>query len=748
MNADFNNMQVGDYVMIASSVEVQDNAKLYTRGESAWIFITDFSGATGIQGEQGPQGIQGIQGEQGIQGIQGIQGETGNGIATITKTGTSGLVDTYTITYTDGTTTTYTVTNGEDGEVTQEQLDEVIASQNRLLDTIPSNTPTADDTLYLNDSADLPLKRFSLEGDTEQYTTTGANKLNNEMESGTFNASGEPVTSTTNVIRTKNYSEVEPNTQYTISNDKSYACYIYEYDENYTFVNSYTGEGYQGTPKTFTTTATTKYIKARGISNQNDLTVKYMLNTGATALDYEPYTGGIPSPSPSYPQEIKNVEGKNYFDKSNPYTNNWYNDQGVEQTSTITGHFANNIEVKANQQYKISGMLVVPGLNVANFRRIYFYDTNGNWISRSADITTTTYTFTTPSNCKYINFQLVNDQSSYSQYTYNNSLDTFKLKEVPEIIQIKKQNKNLLNKAKSEEGGIDNSGNLVTGTTLWRGTEYIKVKPSTKYTFSSNEILTLRLYQYDKNKTFISPRNEAQSTSLTITTGSNTEYLKWSIYKANATMSEIIASLNLQIEENQTATDYIAHAEKTYYFPLSTGQKLYADSTLQADGIHNKRKQVDMGTLNYSYNSTYQFFYGYNAFSDVKKVSSANVLFSGKCNIFTPTMSTSDVASWGNKPNYVVGTRANVDNIYFKDTDYSNSTDFKNAMNGIILEYELETEEVIPYTTEQQSVYNEIISDGTYKPVTHYSSDALINPDIDLTYRRDLQTIIENLENA
>ena len=49
MNADFNNMQLGDYVMIASTVEVEDNAKLYTRGESAWIFITDFSGATGIR---------------------------------------------------------------------------------------------------------------------------------------------------------------------------------------------------------------------------------------------------------------------------------------------------------------------------------------------------------------------------------------------------------------------------------------------------------------------------------------------------------------------------------------------------------------------------------------------------------------------------------------------------------------------------------------------------------------------------
>lgn len=43
---------------------------------------------------------------------KGDQGETGNGIASITLTGTAGNVDTYTITFTDGTTTTFTVTNG------------------------------------------------------------------------------------------------------------------------------------------------------------------------------------------------------------------------------------------------------------------------------------------------------------------------------------------------------------------------------------------------------------------------------------------------------------------------------------------------------------------------------------------------------------------------------------------------------------------------------------------------------------
>ena len=38
-----------------------------------------------------------------------------------------------------------------------------------------------------------------------------------------------------------------------------------------------------------------------------DLTVQPMLNIGSAALPYEPYTGGKPSPSPEYPQEIESV---------------------------------------------------------------------------------------------------------------------------------------------------------------------------------------------------------------------------------------------------------------------------------------------------------------------------------------------------------------------------------------------------------------------------------------------------------
>lgn len=46
-------------------------------------------------------------------GEQGQTGLTGNGISSIEKTSTVGLIDTYTITFTNGNTTTFNVKNGE-----------------------------------------------------------------------------------------------------------------------------------------------------------------------------------------------------------------------------------------------------------------------------------------------------------------------------------------------------------------------------------------------------------------------------------------------------------------------------------------------------------------------------------------------------------------------------------------------------------------------------------------------------------
>lgn len=58
------------------------------------------------------KGADGYTPVKGVDYFDGINGEDGVGIASVTKTGSSGLVDTYTITLTNGSVATFTVTNG------------------------------------------------------------------------------------------------------------------------------------------------------------------------------------------------------------------------------------------------------------------------------------------------------------------------------------------------------------------------------------------------------------------------------------------------------------------------------------------------------------------------------------------------------------------------------------------------------------------------------------------------------------
>ena len=90
--------------------------------EEEWLL--SLTGAKGDKGDKGDKGEKGDKGADGTVAFEeltdeqraSLKGEAGNGIASIEKTATEGLVDTYTITFTDGKTETFKVTNGKDTE--------------------------------------------------------------------------------------------------------------------------------------------------------------------------------------------------------------------------------------------------------------------------------------------------------------------------------------------------------------------------------------------------------------------------------------------------------------------------------------------------------------------------------------------------------------------------------------------------------------------------------------------------------
>ena len=153
----------------------------------------------------------------------GIQGETGNGISSIVKTSTAGLIDTYTITYTNGNTTTFDVTNGQDGEVTEEQLQDVYEQMSSEMETATETGTSIDTddsaywraglelggntsqeviaevtgtevdgtTITINDYDTTKEHKFTkFSGDTFQQTYTGKNLLNTTVTQTVINNNG------------------------------------------------------------------------------------------------------------------------------------------------------------------------------------------------------------------------------------------------------------------------------------------------------------------------------------------------------------------------------------------------------------------------------------------------------------------------------------------------------------------------------------------------------------------------------
>lgn len=193
---------------------------------------------------------KGDQGEKGDTGDTGETGVTGNGIVSIVKTNSVGLVDTYTITYTDGTTTTFEITNGEDGDVTQEQLDEVQShvDYNRLIyNALPKVNGTGTD-ITLNNTANAGMD-LELEPNTSQngeptpdnpqdvHVVTGDNEIKvsnenlfdkNNAQTTNINPVNMQLMGGSSVIV-----KVKPNTTYTVSKSITTARFAIGFTTDY-----------------------------------------------------------------------------------------------------------------------------------------------------------------------------------------------------------------------------------------------------------------------------------------------------------------------------------------------------------------------------------------------------------------------------------------------------------------------------------------------------------------------------------
>ena len=700
-------------------------------------------------------------GIQGVQGIQGPQGETGNGIATIVKTSTSGLVDTYTITFTDGTTTTFEVTNGQDGEVTEEELDEVKEINQRLLNNTPKGT-TNTNPAYINDSADLPLNKFVLEGKTEQDSTTGKNKFNingnvNTRYDGTTNTnntvSGNDLTSITNGGSTRGYGQkiyVGAGNTITFSTKlKSITynetptgtlAYISVYNDNTT--EGSVGSGFNvsqiNTTKSITFTSTTDYIYVaftRATVTTSATFTDIQVELGDEVTPWEPYTGGIPSPNPNYPQEIKNVENsRNLFNKDDvEFIEAVLNDNG-QTTASSTSHYTSNYyPVLPNTTYCLSGTLIYSD----TVRRIYFYNQNKNWIARSDSFyyNTSPIVFTTPANCYFIQIQ-VPKQITLQTGDVQLEKGSIATPYVPynQGIQIKKTN-NLFDNGQIGKY-FNTQGNYETVSTA-STTSYIPAKAEDVYTISCvNDTQGIVIASFDENYNLLQ-RNATRTKILTHTCPVDTAYIIASNYNAknNTTM----------LNKGSVA---IPLQEKTYNFPLSEGQKLMQDGTAENKVKNEWREVVYNGSVDegWALNGSSTSPTNRTVIRKDNQINIANENDEYISNMFIRNSETSNRLIFYSSGIYL----SLEDSITGIQTNDSNEVKLTKMLtylsnNPVQAQIKLATPDETPFTEAQQSVIDEIISDGTYKEVTYYTAEASINPDMEIGYYKDLEILLNNL---
>lgn len=259
------------------------------------------------------------------------------------------------------------------------------------------NTMSGESPLVIPDSAERVNKGLELGGKTEQVQTTGKNLLPDKFS---IYAEGKSKTNLKLQIGNYVYSSKTSKNLYILHEDKS----------NIT-------NGWTATNKFNFKIDKEETIEVR-IETENPLEILPMIREETELDSYEPYTGGKPSPSPEYPQEIKNagkwneetqkyeveisISGRNLFDFSTCEEGKIF-EGGGNIASSANGLLTDFIPCFPNSQYSRSR---------TGFTVVAFYDCNKNKIGFEL---VGDSTFITPQKCRYFRYSINKAQVDYEK---------------------------------------------------------------------------------------------------------------------------------------------------------------------------------------------------------------------------------------------------------------------------------------------------------------------------------------------
>lgn len=305
----------------------------------------------------------------------------------------------------------------------------------------------------------------------------------------------------------------------------------------------------------------------------DNFTIKYQLEKGSEATEYEPYTGGQPSPNPDYPQEIISCGDRT---KNLCFTNfdNWesgqYYTNGEKTDMYARIRLKELFKVETGKQYYFN--------TFSEFKFILrTYDENKDFISSYGAIENgNTLTIQT---AKYLGITIYNPNDSSLVYSDYETL--FKNGTIRPLICLNSEtdksyepygykipvnvrSDNLFDKSNTTTGYyIDSNGDL-TSHNSFAYSDYIQIKENTVYSYSGSTGLAnyaRKCAWYDSSKNLIRVDNFGNSGQLT--SPNNAKYFRTSVrIIASGTQDADISTYQL-VESSTVPSKYIPYYNQT-----------------------------------------------------------------------------------------------------------------------------------------------------------------------------------------
>ena len=671
-----------------------------------------------------------------------------------------------------------------------------IKKENSLLKSQIPEGHASGNSIHLEDSSNMDFE-CKLRSESRQETTEGYNLLNVENDFKVTNLEANKVVEINlkaDVTYTIKCDKIETD------NTELKSCLFRFQHDSADVANPYARIPITTKTTTYTPPEDINSVRIySGTSHNESATTNttfknLMIYEGTENKPYELYTGENPSPSPEYSSKIKNVGdninilNKEVVDASNNlrgnaldtgrrliankdgnYTYGAFKIGGRELLGKTLGIHADIETTGGNPRISIfagnSSSLTKSLLQVALSASGTGYVTIPSSLNSELDTISAVLYVTTDARVvagTYVDYtnlkvQVGSKKVVYSAYNCGSlgvTISNKNLYKIEKVINDTNYSKIIY---KDENGNVSFSTGgiplIIAPTKIKEKTEYTYILKCQSNVTTENNINFTGIYE-DGTSKLLSANKKKDTNEFIVKFKTDKEKTLAYVTQqyTNSSRTTIITKGTMILEGDYLNLEetYEIHQEQEILFPLVEGQKLYEGSYL-AKEIHNKRAQdilTGEESLQNYHSDTSNGFVGFSFIMSRKHKKNADFLCTHLTKNGENVYYTRGLGGWlpdEDKWCYICVPISILKDVSTAEKQIESMKEYLteqyNAGTPMKFEYEIATEEIIPYTQEQQAVIDKILY--TYKNVTNISVDDELAT-LDITYKKDIETMFNN----